>query len=746
MMLRSRRVLRCALPLAAVWLISACTEDGREPTLSQIDTVPVADPTTQTNQNIANPVLEILNTFPVEPGEPLDLVWSDEFNGAALDPATWFFATGDGTEKGLPGGWGNEELQYYLPDNAQLEDGVLKITARRESIEGLNYTSARLNTEDRFAFQYGRVEASIKLPEGQGLWPAFWMLSQDSDYLCNGEPCIWAAIGEIDIMEAINLSGTAGYEIYATIHYGDQFPGEQSSSVIFEPGVSVTANFNTYAMEWDPDEIRWYFNDELYATQTSSTWFSTADNGGPGAPFNQPFHILLNLAVGGRNDFPGFAIDADAFPATMEVDWVRIYSGPDTFVPADRGTVPDAVVYATDPAVTEDLAPPGGIQNFGSGADIEPVFTGDRDFNPVLSVTSGDAYDPGNVQVGFAAFTGYMQGFAAGFGTIDFKVKGLPTGEIEVKFFGGDGGDGSADNAVNYNVTTYAGSTALGNGWYQVSVPLSDFAATIDINEGFLLGPPGDQGAQFTFFLTDVGFSGTPGGGSGELLTNGDFEASATDKAPWINAGTVFVNNYYTVDAVDGGNVFDTNVSQVLPITNLADYILTFQARATVDRDIIAGIGLNVSPFTADTQTVSVTTEWQTFSLNLNAVNDIGTAESRVLFDLGTVASTVHIDDVSLALASAPGVNLLANGDFQASATDKAPWINAGGIATNNYYTADALDGQQVFETNLSQVIPVNTGSDYVLSFRARANIARDIIAGVGSTCLISKMTALPSR
>ncbi|MBT8099368.1 MAG: family 16 glycosylhydrolase, partial [Gammaproteobacteria bacterium] len=696
--------------------------------LSAIDTVPVADPTTQTNQNSNNPVLNTPTTFPVAPGDALTLVWSDEFNAAALDPEIWFFATGDGSEVGLPGGWGNNELQYYLPDNAQLEDGILKITARRESIGGLNYTSARLNTEDRFAFQYGRIEASIKLPSGQGLWPAFWMLSQDSDYLCNGEPCIWAAVGEIDIVEAINLDGTNGNDIFATIHYGDEFPGNQSSSVTYTPGRDVTETFNTYAMEWGPDEIRWYFNDELYATQTS--WFSTAENGGPRAPFDQPFHILLNLAVGGN--FPGNGIDGAAFPATMEVDWVRVYSGPDTFVPADPGTVPDAVVYATDPAVMEDLGPPGGIQNFGSGAVFDPAFAGDRDFNPVLATTSGDAYDPGNVQVGFAAFTGYMQGFASGFGTLDFKVKGLPTGEIEVKFFGGDGGDGSADNAINYNVTTYTGSTALGNGWYQVSIPLSDFETTIAINEGFLLGPPGDQGAQFTFFMTDIGFSGTAGGGGGELLTNGDFEASPTDKAPWINAGAVFVNNYYTVEAFDGGNVFDTNLSQVLPIVQGADYVLTFQARATVDRDIIAGIGLNVGPFTADTRSVSLTTEWQTFSLNLNAVADIGTAESRVLFDMGTVASMVHIDDVNLALASAPGVNLLSNSDFQTSDTDKAPWINAGGITTNNYYTADALDGEPVFVTNLSQVIPLTTGGDYVLSFRARANIARDIIAGIG--------------
>ncbi len=316
-MLRSRSPWCYALPLAAIVLLTACGNDDREAPLSQINTVAPAANAPQSNVNAANPTLVVAQNFSVSPGDALTLVWSDEFNGTALDPDTWFFATGDGTEAGLPGGWGNNELQYYLPDSAQLSGGVLRITARREAFGGLNYTSARINTQDRFAFRYGRIEASIKLPAGQGLWPAFWMLSQDSPY------GTWAATGEIDIMEAINLGGTGGNEIFGTIHYGAPFPGNQFTSIEYIPSEDVTAGFHTYAIEWDATEIRWYFDDTLYATQNS--WFSTA---APfPAPFDQPFHILLNVAVGGN--LPGNPNVDTVFPATMEVDWVRVYTGED---------------------------------------------------------------------------------------------------------------------------------------------------------------------------------------------------------------------------------------------------------------------------------------------------------------------------------------------------------------------------------------------------------------------------------
>ena len=267
-----------------------------------------------TNVNIDDPTLVIAENNEVSPGDELTLVWGDEFNGAALDPATWFFETGDGSQYGIPG-WGNNELQYYLPDNAQLEGGLLKIEVREETIGSNAYTSARINTRDRFAFRYGRIEARMRLPGGQGLWPAFWLLPQDNTY---GR---WAASGEIDIVEGINLGGAGGNNIHGTIHYGGSAPANQSSGEEYLVPTNAQDDFHTYAVEWDRAEIRWYVDDVMYATQNS--WSSSG--GEFPAPFDKPFYILFNVAVGG--DWPGAPDSGTEFPVNMEVDWVRVYSG-----------------------------------------------------------------------------------------------------------------------------------------------------------------------------------------------------------------------------------------------------------------------------------------------------------------------------------------------------------------------------------------------------------------------------------
>ncbi len=277
---------------------------------------PAPAPTTpgSSNQNINNPVLTEANNLPVSPGDSLQLVWSDEFNAAALDPETWFFETGDGSQYGIPG-WGNNELQWYLPDSAELQGGNLVITAREEFAGGKNYTSARLNTKDRFALRYGRIEARIRLPGGQGIWPAFWMLPQDDIY------GTWAASGEIDIMEAINLGGTGGNEVHGTIHYGGQWPNNVFTGDAYVVPTNATTEFHTYALEWDPTELRWYVDDVLYAAQNS---WNTSGASFP-APFDQQFYIVLNVAVGGN--WPGPPSSSTAFPVTMEVDYVRVYEG-----------------------------------------------------------------------------------------------------------------------------------------------------------------------------------------------------------------------------------------------------------------------------------------------------------------------------------------------------------------------------------------------------------------------------------
>jgi beta-glucanase (GH16 family) len=278
---------------------------------------PVVTPPTQpvaVNVNISNPTLTVANNTVVMPGGTLNLVWSDEFDAAQLDPEVWFFESGTGSQYGLTD-WGNNELQWYLEDSAELSNGRLLITARQESQQGKSYTSARLHTRDRFAFRYGRIEASMRLPAGQGLWPAFWMLPQDDTY--GG----WAASGEIDIMEAINLGAAGGNNVYGTLHHGGAWPNNTSSGSSYLVPSDATAEFHTYALEWDATEMRWYVDGALYAMQNA---WSTPAAAFP-APFDEPFYILFNVAVGGN--WPGVPDGSTVFPVTMEVDYVRVYSG-----------------------------------------------------------------------------------------------------------------------------------------------------------------------------------------------------------------------------------------------------------------------------------------------------------------------------------------------------------------------------------------------------------------------------------
>ncbi|MEM9385633.1 MAG: glycoside hydrolase family 16 protein [Pseudomonadota bacterium] len=312
----SSALLQRVILLSLIAGVAACNGD-REAPLSQVDRLEVVaevDDSAIDNENINSPTLKLFDNAQVSMGGAMTLIFSDEFDGDRVDPETWFFETGDGSQYGLVG-WGNNELQWYLPNSAQVSDGTLKITARRESSNGYNYTSARINTRDRVAVRYGRIEARMKLPAGQGIWPAFWLLGQDSPY---GD---WAASGEIDVMEAVNLDGTGGNEIFGTIHFGGEFPSNLSTSETYTPSTDVSEEFHVYAVEWDETEIRWYVDDVLYATQNA--WSSTA---APfPAPFDQPFYILLNVAVGGS--FPGPPTIDTAFPVTMEVDYVRVYSG-----------------------------------------------------------------------------------------------------------------------------------------------------------------------------------------------------------------------------------------------------------------------------------------------------------------------------------------------------------------------------------------------------------------------------------
>ncbi|MFM7205075.1 MAG: family 16 glycosylhydrolase [Planctomycetaceae bacterium] len=262
--------------------------------------------------------------------------WREEFDGTAVEPARWAFDLGTGSQYGLTG-WGNNELQYYTDrtQNASVSGGMLRITARSESFGGQAYTSARLKTEGRFSQTGGRFEIRAALPTGQGVWPAIWMLPETNGY--GG----WAASGEIDIMEA---RGQQPDRVVQTIHYGGAWPANtQSGSTRILPAGQTIAGFHTYALEWDAagsPAIRWYVDDVLTLTRTA--WWSSG--GSYPAPFDKPFGMLLNVAVGGN--FVGNPSGTAAFPATMQVDYVRAYTAtpPAITLAVATGTLTQAAV------------------------------------------------------------------------------------------------------------------------------------------------------------------------------------------------------------------------------------------------------------------------------------------------------------------------------------------------------------------------------------------------------------------
>lgn len=236
-------------------------------------------------------------------------VLQEEFDtDGAPDINLWSYDIGDGSSEGLPG-WGNNELQYYTDrsENVTVENGFLVITAREESFEGSPYTSARLITKDKFEQAYGRFEARMRLPWGQGLWPAFWMLGADID----DNP--WPGAGEIDIME---YRGQEPSTVLGSVHGPGYSAGEAITKSYTLENDRFDTGFHVFGVEWAPDYVNFYVDDVLYNQITP------ADVPGEWV-FNKPFYILINVAVGGS--FVGSPNAETEFPQTMLVDYVRVF-------------------------------------------------------------------------------------------------------------------------------------------------------------------------------------------------------------------------------------------------------------------------------------------------------------------------------------------------------------------------------------------------------------------------------------
>lgn len=235
----------------------------------------------------------------VKAADNYELVWSDEFNGNYLDTNTWNYEIGTGSW-----GWGNNEQQYYTDRNIKVSNGTMKITAKREDYGGMKYTSSRITTKNKKNFKYGKIEARIKMPKFKGVWPAFWMLGANQDSVG------WPKCGEIDIVEAINDENL----VYGTLHWFND-PGNNNADSGSSVAVADRTEYHVYGVEWTADKLRWYVDGKVYRTMdVSNDSFSEV---------RKEYFVIFNMAIGGQ--WPGYDIDETAFPATMEVDWVRAY-------------------------------------------------------------------------------------------------------------------------------------------------------------------------------------------------------------------------------------------------------------------------------------------------------------------------------------------------------------------------------------------------------------------------------------
>ena len=244
-----------------------------------------------------------------------NLLWSDEFDGKEMDQSKWNY------EPHEPG-WTNNELQEYTTStkNVFVRNGKLVLKAIKTQKDGKDYyTSGKVTGQNKTDFQYGKVVVSAKVPEGQGLWPAIWMMPKDESFY--GQ---WPKCGEIDIMESLGNETTKSY---STIHYGEPH-AEQQGTIVKEGADSFSAKFHEYSVEWEPGEMRFYTDGELILTVND--WFTAVqgeDDKPYPAPFNQPFFVQMNLAVGG--DWPGNPDETTDFSkAEFEIDYVRVYQKP----------------------------------------------------------------------------------------------------------------------------------------------------------------------------------------------------------------------------------------------------------------------------------------------------------------------------------------------------------------------------------------------------------------------------------
>lgn len=695
------------------------------------------------------------------------LTFASEFNDAS-DLDKWTPEIGDG-------GWGNNEQQYYTAENATVEDGHLVITAKKEDKGDSHYTSARLVTRGAFSQAYGKFEARIKLPEGAGFWPAFWMMPQDSVY------GTWPTSGEIDIMEN---RGREPEKVEGTLHYGGEGSGHRYTGKGYTfPNGGKTTDFHTYGIEWEPGEIRWYVDDIL--VQTQNDWYSiskdqAANNAYP-APFDQKFYMILNLALGGNFD-GGIMVKDDLFPGKMYVDYVRAY---ELTGRSYREAIPPVIAAEPIPADAQSALADGNLlynNNFDQDDSAKSNLTymnGNESSTEVPNTDYWSLYEgdggAGSVTIEKIGNHNYAKIGINNEGWQNYSVQLLNTASLVKGHFYKVSFEAKSDTERTMMARMTGGASrgfaAYSDGnlikltdqmqsfeyKFQMKAD-TDLSSRTEFNVGLETNPVwiGNVRVEeidaeaFTF---DDDMPKEPLDGEGNRIYNGSFDQGRQDrmtfwhveKAPKASASSS-VNpdtRYLSVNIEDTGNgkVTDVNILQKgIKLEKDQTYDLIFDASASAPRDIQVALKTRNASKTYFSQKVSIGSEDVHAASSRHilsfTMNEATNPNSALVFHIGGAAGTINLDNVKLIQTSmvyGPDTVFfpLANGSFD---QELAPWeaaIDSGGSIAAAYekqaakLTVHEL-GQQAYSNMFMQNgMSLMKGATYELSFDAYATKER---------------------
>ncbi|PZD93029.1 hypothetical protein DNH61_24910 [Paenibacillus sambharensis] len=709
-----------------------------------------------------------------DPGRAEDwtLVWSDEFegtgtnlddNGVNLD--LWDYQLGTGAQYGLDG-WGNNEQQYYRAENARVEDGRLIIEARNDGYGGKPYTSARLYTQPTFTKKYGKFEARMKLPVGQGFWPAFWMMPASDVY--GG----WAASGEIDIMEA---RGRLPGEIGGTIHYGESWPLNRYSGKDYHfPEGTDISDFHTYAVEWEPGVIRWYVDGNLYQEQNSwDSWGKDmpAKYAFP-APFDQEFYLILNLAVGGNYD-NGRVPDASMLPSSMEVDYVRVYelTGRPYNTPVEplveAEPLPAGAKEAVDGNYVHDTRFEQAIKEVAaegealdsSGWNFVHISTFDGDGSIGVEPLEGSPFAKIDIsRAGNAVHSVQLiQNVTLGKGRwyrLSFDAKAAAERAMTVKLGGGaDRGWTGYSRALDAQLGTGLQSYELVFQMEKESDPLARLEFNLGLNRSTVwIGNVKLEEAEAPELYPDLPKVPV----NGNHVYNGTFDMGRMDRMTYWH----FITNGAAAEAsvhpdtrelkigiTDGGHAADA-VRLVQPGMKLItgnQYQITFDARADEARTLQAAVwSKDGSAVYAVPQDVQLTAEMETKTVTFE-MQSVSDPEGQLVFLLGGSTADVYLDNVVVTRLTNDTGELtldeqfpLKNGDFSLGTANWSEHVQGrwDGWDHDTRFTAEnggltfhiAGAGNNPWDVMLMQNdFPLRSGNTYVVSIDARSTLDRPV-------------------